>query len=70
MKKVLVFLGMICLLVFSLSCGGGGEAPEGDMEEATEAAEDAAEAMDEAGEESQSPADQAEELDDDAVDAD
>lgn len=70
MKKVLVYLGILCLLVFSLSCGGSGEAPaDNAIDQPTEATGTAAEEAAPAGEESQSLTDQAGELAGDAADA-
>ena len=64
MKKILVLLGILCLLVFALSCGGT-KAPESNTEESpsavggsSSATEGAGGAAEESGGQTQSPSEE------------
>jgi hypothetical protein len=75
MKKVLVMVGILCCLFFTLSsCGSGDTTSPSDTEESTgagadQATEDAGSMMDQAKEKADEAADSAKELSDKAKDA-
>lgn len=70
MKKLLVMVGILCCLLFSLSsCGSGDTGTEGDVDEAMDTMEDNESLMDQAQEAAEDAAESAEELADEAGEA-